>query len=567
MGDRLKRSISATENERKYLLVSAATIKMFAESRGHDLADDVVRVLTEDVNYRLRELVSEATQYMKQCPRTTLTIADISHALMDANVTPTINPLSGVAPLGRPTTSHDERNGIEEYLYAPSLSMFFPKDVPVELSSVVNSSTEKLPVLPESSMSHEVCYLLPYLNKSSPNLTLTPTLSAYFTAITESVIDPDAAVRKMALADVIRNSNIAHVQLQLLLWIQKWVEEACNSLRFRQLRVALDLLDALTNNNTSHLTSAQMDIIMNTLVNEICLSKWKISPVEQMDYQLHAVNILSKCLRRCVDFKVSNHYHQTLLSRSTECISTYTSGTLQTPAKNASVTSDQLQSQSITGALLLVTTALHPLALLELSENHITQLLKQPVAATPQQQVSISCAQSIIFDCVNSILLLSRGVAHSLTLSEKKKLEETQLYLCSLLHTHFPDVVLCRLNTCNVFTQSNCTNYTYSSTQPSLVRSHPGRLFSHDSPPIKIEDCFDIAKLSLSPSKIAINYGKTPATSGEKEELSRTVEKKHSSLRLLTRNLPYVRFRCKRDGLIQAKYTYDILYSMLFTHL
>lgn len=27
----------------------------------------------------------------------------------------------------------------------------------------------------------------------------------------------------MALADVIRNSNIAHVQLQLLLWIQKWV--------------------------------------------------------------------------------------------------------------------------------------------------------------------------------------------------------------------------------------------------------------------------------------------------------------------------------------------------------
>jgi len=58
MGDRLKRSISATENERKYLLVSAATIKMFAESRGHDLADDVVRVLTEDVNYRLRELVS-----------------------------------------------------------------------------------------------------------------------------------------------------------------------------------------------------------------------------------------------------------------------------------------------------------------------------------------------------------------------------------------------------------------------------------------------------------------------------------------------------------------------------
>jgi len=42
------------------------------------------------------------------------------------------------------------------------------------------------------------------------------------------------------------------------------VEEACNSLRFRQLRVALDLLDALTNNNTSHLTSAQ--VLHNILI-------------------------------------------------------------------------------------------------------------------------------------------------------------------------------------------------------------------------------------------------------------------------------------------------------------
>jgi len=42
------------------------------------------------------------------------------------------------------------------------------------------------------------------------------------------------------------------------------VEEACNSLRFRQLRVALDLLDALTNNNTSHLTSAQ--VLRNILI-------------------------------------------------------------------------------------------------------------------------------------------------------------------------------------------------------------------------------------------------------------------------------------------------------------
>lgn len=61
MADNLKRSLSA-DSERKYLLISRATIRLFAESEGHTISEDVVRVLTEDVNYRLREIVSVGSQ-------------------------------------------------------------------------------------------------------------------------------------------------------------------------------------------------------------------------------------------------------------------------------------------------------------------------------------------------------------------------------------------------------------------------------------------------------------------------------------------------------------------------
>lgn len=54
----LQRSQSTDVSDRKYQLISRTSIKYFAESKGYVVSDDVIRVLTEDVNYRLREIVS-----------------------------------------------------------------------------------------------------------------------------------------------------------------------------------------------------------------------------------------------------------------------------------------------------------------------------------------------------------------------------------------------------------------------------------------------------------------------------------------------------------------------------
>lgn len=55
----LRRSLSTPgETERRYSLITRATLGLYIDSQGYDVNEDVIRVLTEDVNYRLRELVS-----------------------------------------------------------------------------------------------------------------------------------------------------------------------------------------------------------------------------------------------------------------------------------------------------------------------------------------------------------------------------------------------------------------------------------------------------------------------------------------------------------------------------
>lgn len=56
--DPQRRTQSVDTPERKYQLISMASIKLFAESKGYVVNDDVIRMLSEDVNYRVRELVS-----------------------------------------------------------------------------------------------------------------------------------------------------------------------------------------------------------------------------------------------------------------------------------------------------------------------------------------------------------------------------------------------------------------------------------------------------------------------------------------------------------------------------
>ncbi|RKO87925.1 TATA box binding protein associated factor-domain-containing protein, partial [Blyttiomyces helicus] len=68
-----------------------------AESLGIHLKDEVASNLVQDVEYRLREIIHEATKFMRHSKRQKLTSDDINSALRVRNVEPLYGFTSGAA--------------------------------------------------------------------------------------------------------------------------------------------------------------------------------------------------------------------------------------------------------------------------------------------------------------------------------------------------------------------------------------------------------------------------------------------------------------------------------------
>ncbi|KAG1240493.1 hypothetical protein G6F68_017607 [Rhizopus microsporus] len=63
------------------------TIKNIGESLGiSNLKDETTTALAQDVEYRIHELIQEATKFMRHSKRTKLTVEDINAALRVKNV-------------------------------------------------------------------------------------------------------------------------------------------------------------------------------------------------------------------------------------------------------------------------------------------------------------------------------------------------------------------------------------------------------------------------------------------------------------------------------------------------
>ncbi|THV01229.1 TAF-domain-containing protein [Dendrothele bispora CBS 962.96] len=77
----------------------AESIKDVAESLGIGISDPVATALASDVEYRIHQVVEEAAKFMRHGRRTTMTTADIDHALRVLN----IEPLYGHTPHNPPS--------------------------------------------------------------------------------------------------------------------------------------------------------------------------------------------------------------------------------------------------------------------------------------------------------------------------------------------------------------------------------------------------------------------------------------------------------------------------------
>ncbi|KAJ9143832.1 Transcription initiation factor TFIID subunit 6 [Pleurostoma richardsiae] len=116
------------------LLWNPENVKDVAESVGISvLTDEALRTLSQDVEYRLGQVIVEALRFMRAANRTTLTVQDISEALKVLD----IEPLYGYE------STRPLRYG--EASLGPGQPLFYIEDEEVDFEKMINAPLPKVP--------------------------------------------------------------------------------------------------------------------------------------------------------------------------------------------------------------------------------------------------------------------------------------------------------------------------------------------------------------------------------------------------------------------------------------
>ncbi|KAG6006966.1 hypothetical protein E4U21_006586 [Claviceps maximensis] len=124
----------AAEAPRPKLLWNAENVKDVAESVGiSSLNDEALKALTQDVEYRIGQVIIEALRLMRAARRTTLTVNDVSLALKVLDVEP-LYGYDSTRPL---------RYG--EASLGPGQPLFYIEDEEVDFEKLINAPLPKVP--------------------------------------------------------------------------------------------------------------------------------------------------------------------------------------------------------------------------------------------------------------------------------------------------------------------------------------------------------------------------------------------------------------------------------------
>lgn len=124
----------AAKPEEPKLLWNPENVKDVAESVGIGaLSDEALRCLSQDVEYRLGQVIVEALRFMRAASRTTLTVQDISQALKVLDVEP-LYGYESTRPL---------RYG--EASLGPGQPLFYIEDEEVDFEKLINAPLPKVP--------------------------------------------------------------------------------------------------------------------------------------------------------------------------------------------------------------------------------------------------------------------------------------------------------------------------------------------------------------------------------------------------------------------------------------
>ncbi|KAK0636418.1 TAF6-like protein [Bombardia bombarda] len=115
------------------LLWNQDNVKDVAESIGISLTEEPLRILTQDVEYRIGQVIVEALRFMRAANRTTLTVQDVAQALKVLDVEP-LYGYESTRPL---------RYG--EASLGPGQPLFYIDDEEVDFEKIINNPLPKVP--------------------------------------------------------------------------------------------------------------------------------------------------------------------------------------------------------------------------------------------------------------------------------------------------------------------------------------------------------------------------------------------------------------------------------------
>jgi histone H3/H4 len=123
-----------TQDHNVRLLWNQESVKDVAESVGiSSMSDETQRTLTQEVEYRVGQVIIESMRFMKGAGRTTLTVQDVNAAMRTLD----IEPLYGY------DSTRPLRYG--EASLGPGQPIFYVEDEEVDFEKIINAPLPKIP--------------------------------------------------------------------------------------------------------------------------------------------------------------------------------------------------------------------------------------------------------------------------------------------------------------------------------------------------------------------------------------------------------------------------------------
>ena len=210
------------KQKRKYAIFSEESIKTFAESScGKPIDEDVYMSLSEDVSYRLRELITNASQIIKHKGKRKLTCDDINHALIDS---------SSPAIYGY---GHDLKP-IQD-VYNPEANVFVSQDPEIKITPLANSilTNEYKLDLKLKSRQLNLGWLkvegsierdLLTSDPQERSTQISPNLMTYYHQLAEIILSDDEEAIEFALKDISKNMHVQENPPVYSLFYYRWDE-------------------------------------------------------------------------------------------------------------------------------------------------------------------------------------------------------------------------------------------------------------------------------------------------------------------------------------------------------